>query len=160
MDLLHIILNAVMAALAATGFAMLFNVPRRALPLSALCGAVGILCRNFLTSGVLSSPLHIAMATLCASLIVAFLAELLSRKMELPPNLFSVPGVIPMIPGGLMFRSVTYWLGLASQQQSYFDVVVFGEALSMAGTAMIVLSSIALGIAGPNLIFYRRRPEA
>jgi uncharacterized membrane protein YjjB (DUF3815 family) len=88
------------------------------------------------------------------------MAEFLSRRMEMPPAVFSVPGVIPMIPGGLMFRSVVYWLSMATDGSGAFDQMLFGDALQLAANAVIILAAIALGIAAPNLIFYRRRPEA
>lgn len=156
-DILSLLNNSLMAALASAGFAMLFNVPRRALPLSAMCGAVGVCSRMlFLHYG----QMHVAMATLGAAIFVAALAELLSSRMNMPPSLFSVAGVIPMVPGGLMFRSVVYWLNIAASDSGPFDEALFGAAWSLTGTAFLVLSALALGIAAPNLIFYRRRPEA
>jgi hypothetical protein len=32
--------------------------------------------------------------------------------------------------------------------------------MHLAAMALLILAAIALGIAAPNLIFYRRRPEA
>jgi uncharacterized membrane protein YjjB (DUF3815 family) len=159
MHILLLLQNAVMAALAATGFALIFNVPRRALALCALCGAIGVTFRTVLLN-IGGDYIHIAAATLCASIVVASVAEFLSRKMLMPPSVFSVPGVIPMIPGSLMFRSVVYWLSMATESGSDFDTMLFGEALMLAANAMVVLAAIALGIAAPNLILYRRRTEA
>lgn len=148
-----------MAALAAAGFAMLFSVPRRALAMCALCGAAGVAIRLTLMQAT-GGSVHIAMATLCAALVVAVMAEVLSRRTGMPPSVFSVAGVIPMIPGGYMFRAVVYWLSMASDNASEFDLVLFGESMHLAAMALLILSAIALGIAAPNLIFYRRRPEA
>jgi uncharacterized membrane protein YjjB (DUF3815 family) len=159
MDYLLLLHNGLMAALAATGFALIFNVPRRALALCALCGAIGVMGRMlFLEMG--GSFVNVAGATLCASIVVASVAELLSRKMQMPASVFSVPGVIPMIPGSLMFRSVVYWLSMATESGGDFDTILFGEALMLAANAMVVLAAIAMGIAAPNLILYRRRTEA
>jgi len=159
MDWLQLFNNSVMAALAATGFAMLFNVPRRALALSALCGAAGVGTRMVLMQYG-GGEVHIAMATFAAAIVVAALAELISRKMNMPPALFSVPGVIPMVPGGVMFRAVVYWLNIAASQDGPFDEVMFGAAWHLTGISLLILCALAMGIAAPNLILYRRRPEA
>ena len=155
----QILSSALFAALAAAGFAMLFSVPRRTLAMCALCGAAGVGLRLTLLQAT-NGALHIAMATLCAALAVAILAELLSRRTGMPPAVYSVAGVIPMIPGGYMFRAVTYWLSIASDNATDFDLVLFGESMHLAAMALLILSALALGIAAPNLIFYRRRPEA
>ena len=159
MTLLLLLHNALMAALAATGFALIFNVPRRSLALCALCGAVGVTSRMILLN-LGGGAIHIAVATLCASIVVASVAEILSRRMQMPASVFSVPGVIPMIPGSLMFRSVVYWLTMATESGGDFDGILFGEAMMLAANALIVLAAIAMGIAAPNLILYRRRAEA
>jgi uncharacterized membrane protein YjjB (DUF3815 family) len=159
MHILLLLHNALMAALAATGFALIFNVPRRSLALCAFCGAVGVTCRALLMAAG-GGAIHIAVATLCASIVVASVAEILSRRMQMPPSVFSVPGVIPMIPGSLMFRSVVYWLSMATENGGDFDTMLFGEAMMLAANAMVVLAAIAMGIAAPNLILYRRRTEA
>jgi len=159
MNILHILLSALMGALAATGFAMLFSVPRRALAMCAICGAAGVMLRIVLMQAT-GGAVHIAMATFCSALMVAILSEILSQRTGLPPTVYSVAGVIPMIPGGYMFRSVTYWLSIASDNAEAYDLVVFSESMHLAAMALLILAAIALGIAAPNLIFYRRRPEA
>lgn len=159
MNYLLLLHNGLMAALAATGFALIFNVPRRALALCALCGSIGVMGRMlFLELG--DGLVNVAAATLCASILVASVAEILSRKMLMPASVFSVPGVIPMIPGSLMFRSVVYWLSMATESGGDFDSLLFGDAMMLAANAMVVLAAIAMGIAAPNLILYRRRTEA
>lgn len=159
MNYLLLLHNGVMAALAATGFALIFNVPKRTLALCALCGAIGVTCRTALLE-LGAGSIQLASATLCASIVVACVSEFLSRRMLMPAAVFSVSGVIPMIPGSLMFRSVVYWLSTASGSGGDFDTVVFGEAMMLATKALVVLAAIAMGIAAPNLIFYRRRAEA
>jgi uncharacterized membrane protein YjjB (DUF3815 family) len=159
MNWVSLIHASVMAALAATGFAMLFNVPRRVLALCAFCGAAGVGSR-LLLMGPLGGELQIAMATFAAAVVVAGIAEFLSHRMNVPPAVFSVPGVIPMVPGVFMFRSVVYWLNIAASQDGPFDSVMFGTAWQLTGTSVLILGALALGIAAPNLILYRRRPEA
>ena len=158
MNFFLLIQNAVMAALAATGFGMIFNVPKKAIGFCAMCGAFGVSIRKMLVV-LTDGSVSVALATLAAATIVAFAAEFLSRKMRMPPTTFSVPGVIPMIPGSLMFRSIVYAFGMVSGGTESFDAVLFGKGFELAANATVILASIALGVAAPNLIFYRRRSE-
>lgn len=147
-----------MAALAAAGFAVLFRTPLKVLAFSSLCGALGVGVRTVLLS-LDSLDLQIATATFLSAAVVGFAAEFLSRKWRVPPTLFSVPGVIPMVPGGIMFHAIVVWIHIVTTKPDQFSPDLLGEALSLSGTSFLCLCALVLGIATPTLLLYRRRPE-
>lgn len=148
-----LLLDAFWSAVAAVGFAVLFNVPRKALPGCALTGALGHTLRTlFIWQGV---PLEAA--TLLGATAVGFLSEYLGRRYKSPRLVFAVPGVIPMVPGILAFSTM---LGvfdlLTAPAADQVDVLV---NTAVMGVQMgLVLAALALGIIAPNLLFHRREP--
>jgi uncharacterized membrane protein YjjP (DUF1212 family) len=88
--------------LAAGGFAILFDVPRRYLLLAALAGTVAYGTRQL----VLAQGLPPEGAALVAGLAIGICAEGLARIFDAPTSLFSIPGYIPLVPGVLAFRTI------------------------------------------------------
>ncbi|MDP0498469.1 MAG: threonine/serine exporter family protein [Verrucomicrobiota bacterium JB022] len=152
-----ILYKACSAALAALGFAVLFNVPKRTLVACALCGAFGVSLRLGLLHWS-EHHMHLAAATLIAAGGVSLLGEFFSRLLNAPPAVFTVPGVIPMVPGSLMFRTMVGFLRHTNPELP-IDYQALGADLQLGLTAFLTLTALAVGIAMPNLLFYRRRPE-
>ncbi|NNJ13000.1 threonine/serine exporter family protein [Chloroflexales bacterium ZM16-3] len=90
------------AYLAAGGFAVLFDVPRRYILFSALVGAVAYGTRQL----VMAQGMPPEGAALVAGLMIGVCAEILARAFTVPTSLFSIPGFIPLVPGVLAFRTI------------------------------------------------------
>ncbi len=101
------LLEACLALVATLGFALLFDVPRRALPIAGLVGAAGY--------AVKSISMHVGMgaevSVFLAGLTLAGLAELAARALPYPRNIFSIPAFIPLVPGVAAFRAVLFFAG-------------------------------------------------
>lgn len=145
--------DALWSAVAAAGFAVLFNVPRRTLPGCAIAGAVGHGLRTLLVEwGVTLEP-----ATLAGAVVVGFLAEFFARRWQTPSPVFTVPGVIPLVPGSFAFRAL---IGLIQ----ITDLGTFGGAPVLVDAAVnairtgLILATIAAGTAAPSLLFQRHKP--
>ena len=145
--------DAFWSAVAALGFAVLFNVPRRTLPGCALGGAVGHALRTWLTE----QGLTIELATLASAAVVGFLGEYFARHWQAPVPVFTVPGAIPMVPGSYAFRAM---LGLIqiTNLSVFGGTPVLVEASVNAMKTALILAAIAGGIAAPSLLFQRYRP--
>ncbi|WP_257456035.1 threonine/serine exporter family protein [Archangium lipolyticum] len=89
---------------AALGFAVLFDVPRRALVWGGLTGAVGLATRNGLLLLFPSVPHEAAM--FFAGFGIALTSELIAYFLRMPISIFTIPGFIPLVPGVLAFRAV------------------------------------------------------
>ena len=101
-ELTTIVLNAVVAGVAALGFGVLFNVPRRGLFGVALTGATAALVQ------VLALQLHFThiAATFLAAVAVGAISQLLARRLAMPAYIFSTTGFIPLVPGVAAYTAV------------------------------------------------------
>jgi uncharacterized membrane protein YjjP (DUF1212 family) len=120
-----------MALVAAGGFAVLFDVPYRALPYAALVGMLAVGVR----SGVALLGLPAEAGPFFAGITIGALAELLARRLHLPTSMFSIPGYIPLVPGVPAFRAVLNFVG--------GDYVA---GLSDLVRAMLIVIAIAVGL--------------
>ena len=145
--------TALWGGLTALGFAVLFNVPVRTL---AACAAGGAIAR-LLVSTLQLYGLTIEASTLFGAMVVGFLAVLFAKKWQAPPPVFSIPSVIPLIPGVLAFKTMMGVVALAHVDlpASYGTLL---ETSMFAVRTLLILAAIAGGIAMPTLLFYRRKP--
>ena len=144
--------NMVLAAIPAVGFGLVFNVPRHALIYCALGGAIGRGGR-FLLMGTLDMPL--AWATLLAAAAVSLLGVYVAQRMRAHPKVFTVAAMIPMIPGVPIFKAL---IAVAQMQEKGTTDELLATALQSGLTAGFVVAALAIGLAVPGLLFYRRRP--
>ena len=90
-----ILLDAVMAAIAAIGFAVISNPSRKAVFVSAFLAAIGHSLRFFL----IKSGLEISLATFVAAITIGLMSVFFAKLIHCPAEVFSFPSLLPMIPG-------------------------------------------------------------
>jgi uncharacterized membrane protein YjjP (DUF1212 family) len=91
-----------LALLATAGFAILFDVPRPVLLVSAIVGTLAYGARlAVLALGWPPEP-----AIFLAGVVIGLLAELLARGFRAPTSLFTIPGFITLVPGAAAFRTL------------------------------------------------------
>lgn len=137
---------AVTTGISAMGFAMIFNVPRRVLPVVALCGILAMCTRNFLGFDL---NLGLVIGSLAGATLASLLAVRLVHYVHTPNHVITIPSVIPMVPGILMYRGV---FGLV---QTSTDATLIITSLNNLITAALIVLCISVGVAIPN-IFARR----
>ncbi|MBK8902048.1 MAG: threonine/serine exporter family protein [Anaerolineaceae bacterium] len=145
--------DAFWSAVAATGFAILFNVPRRALPGCAAAAA----CGHALRTWVMQMGLPIEPATLLAATTIGFMGAYFSRRLESPTAIFTVPAVIPMVPGTFAFRTMLGILEITNMGVFGSTPVLVEAGLNAIKTGLI-LAALAGGIIAPRLLFWRDKP--
>lgn len=149
-----ILTDALWSAMAALGFAVLFNVPVRTLWGCAMCGATGHAVRTLL----MEAGLGIELATLAGATVVGFLGGVFARQWRTPTTTFTVSGAIPMVPGVFAYETMIGLLTIADTSQPVnYDLVA--EVIVSAVKTALILGAIAFGIAAPGLLFRRRRAE-
>lgn len=148
-----LIRDAFWSGIAALGFAMLFNVPRRTLPGCMIAGAAGHTLRTVLMNGGAT----IEGATLVGATCVGFLTLYFGRWWHTPPVIFAVCGVIPMIPGRFAYGTMIGLFRLAEMGSAAPDGVLIEVSVNAVKTGLI-LGALAVGIAAPTLLFQRSRP--
>ena len=146
--------NSIWAGLAAVGFALLFNVPRRTLFGCTLAGALGYAVRSLLMELGL---VGIETGTLLAATFVSVLGVVFGRVWRVPAVVFAVPGLIPFVPGSLAFRAVSDLLTLTTGAVSADDTLLMKAVVSTLKSILIV-GAIAAGVAVPSLLLRRDRP--
>ncbi len=146
-----LLLDVVVAAIPAVGFALLFNVPHRALKYCALLGGCGHGLRFFLLH--LGAP--IIPASFVASLCIGFAGIYFARKFRAHPKVVTVAALIPMIPGVLAYKATTAILGMYQYGVTY---VLLERWLSAFLDAVGIIGVLVLGLVLPGMLFYRRHP--
>lgn len=85
------------AGVASAAFSFIFNVKGKTLLFAGLCGAIGYFV--YLLSGGGTS-----LSFLYAGVSIALASEIMARIFSIPATLFLVGGLLPLVPGGEMFR--------------------------------------------------------
>ena len=144
---------AVAAAISAVGFSMIFNIPRRLLWVVAVGGVIAVCSRNFVNLGPSNHNIGLDMGPVIGSLVGSALISIIVTRavhwFHTPHHCLSIPSVIPMIPGVLMYRALFAFIDMRG---------VVGEvtvAMNNAIQASLMILCIAIGVAIPN-IFARR----
>ncbi len=137
---------ALAAAIAAMGFSMIFNVPRRTLWAVALGGILAVCTRNFVNFDLGCGPV---IGSFMGSILVCLIAVKAVHWLHVPIHILTIPSVIPMIPGVLLYRFV---LGLVHINKGTMDI---STTLVNGVNAALIILVISIGVAIPN-IFARR----
>ena len=149
MDFLDILEKSFWAGIAAIGFAVLFNVPVRTLFSIWLLGAIGGLAKF----SVLDLGGNIILASLIGASLIGILSISIAHKVHAPPLVFSIPAVIPMVPGAFAYRMM---LGLIEIGTHVGDKTGMEEVLVDTAQnglkVFFILISLAVGVAVPMLI--------
>jgi uncharacterized membrane protein YjjB (DUF3815 family) len=142
------------AGVAALGFAILFNVPPRALLVCALGGSLAFFARG---GAIGVHPDSLELESLYAATLVSFLAVFWGKRLRAPAVVFVLPAVIPLVPGALAFNTVRDLLELTSQLKQD-DAALIASVFTNGFKTVLVTSAMALGVALPSLLFRAKTP--
>lgn len=131
------IIHLVTAGLGALGFSLIFNVRRELLPAAAFGGlldwGVYMMAEWFFGNGVF-------LPSVVAAAFASIYAEAMARVEKSPATVFYIPALIPLIPGGSLYYTMSYAvLGQWDQVQSYGASTAYC-ALGIAVGMSLVLS--------------------
>ncbi|HAN2796564.1 TPA: threonine/serine exporter [Escherichia coli O25b:H4-ST131] len=144
--------DMILAAIPAVGFAMVFNVPVRALRWCALLGAIGHGSRMIL----MTSGLNIEWSTFMASMLVGTIGIQWSRWYLAHPKVFTVAAVIPMFPG---ISAYTAMISAVKISQLGYSEPLMITLLTNFLTASSIVGALSIGLSIPGLWLYRKRPR-
>ena len=124
-------LEAFLSFLAAASFGVIFNTPRRTL---LSCGLVGMTGWLIYRTGVifLDDPVQ---ATFAGAFGVALAAHLLAKMFKMPMIIFSVAGIIPLVPGSKAYNAMRNIV-----ENNYL------EAITFASEALMISGAVAMGL--------------
>lgn len=142
---------ALAAAISAMGFSTIFNVPRRLLPILALGGIVAVCSRNFVnlgpSNGNIGLDMGLSVGSFVGSAAISIIVVKIRHWFHVPHQCISIPSVIPMVPGVLMYRALFAFIDMHG---------IVGEVtvgMHNAINASLAILCIALGVAIPNTFF-------
>ncbi|MCM3694383.1 threonine/serine exporter family protein [Neobacillus niacini] len=134
MDILGQLITSFIATAA---FGVIFNAPKETL---VKCGLVGMggwiiyyIAEKYTGDSVL--------ATLLATLFVGIVSQELAKFSKTPVIIFSVAGIIPLVPGGLAYDTMRNFV-----EDDYF------HALALGAKVTLLSGSIAFGLVFSEVI--------
>lgn len=129
------ILQLITSFIAAATFCILFNAPKRAL---LQCGFAGMI--GWILYLQLEKELDTVIATFAATVVVGAISQFFARTYKMPVIIFSVGGIIPMVPGGLAYDAMRNFVESDNNQAIQYAV----QALLLSGAIAtgLVLSEV------------------
>lgn len=130
MSPLEFVLQVVSAFVGVVAVAVLFQVPKKNLVLAGVTGAAGW----FMELVMEEVTRNALLSYFLAAFLVAVLSQIFARVSKAPVTLYLVTGILPLVPGVGMYRTVYYLLQSNHELTSYY----FSYTLQIAG--MIALA--------------------
>ena len=135
------IFQGISALIGTVGFALIFKISLKKLPIVAIGGLVTYIFYAFTFFLVKNAELNEFIATLVASLFMALFSEICARVIRAPAVVFLFPCAIPIVPGGALYRSMyNLLMGNNAEFIKYISItgqVILGIALGLSVASMI-----------------------
>ena len=146
--ILEILIKSFWAGIAAIGFAIIFNVPRRTLFAIWSLGVLG----GLIKFAALEFNSGIVFASFWAATLVGFASIKTAHLKNSPPLIFSIPAVIPMVPGFFAYKMMLGLIALTSMENTDAYLKTLIETVNNGAKMMFVLISLGTGVAIPMLL--------
>lgn len=145
-ELLTILLKSFWSGLAALGFSILFNTPPRTL--------VAIWVGGFIAGSVKFGTMALfpeagfIISSFLAALMVGFVSIPMAHLRHVPPVIFSIPSVIPLIPGVFAYRTMLGLISLTRRHDDDYTAAINVTVHNGVNTLFIVMV-LAVGVLMP-----------
>lgn len=135
---MNIMIQTISAFFATCFFGILFRIPKKQLLFSGVTGAFGWLL--YLIADTYSDSIIIA--NFSGAVGVSFLARFLAKKRKTPITIFLASGIIPLVPGASIYRTMYAMITQDIEQTTFYAV----QTLEIAGiiAMAITLSTVKL----------------
>lgn len=150
MNIYHILIGCLYGSVAALGFGVLFNVPKRTLVSIFLFGALGVgvkLTWMMMGGGII-------VGTLVGSTAIGVVSLAASYDRHVPAPVLSIPAVIPLVPGKFIYSMMLGILELHTTSVADFSTATI-ETINNGLNAVFILMVLSVGVSIPNLILRR-----
>ena len=128
----------VLSFVATSCFGVIFNAPTKVIPYCGIVGSIGWSNYYMLTNW---QGVDMIQATFLSGFIVAFIAHLFARSKRMPVIVFSVAGIITLVPGGTAYNAMRNIV-----QQDYNSAIQNGTLVFM------ISGAIAMGLVFAEVI--------
>ena len=139
--------QALAAAMAALGFSIMFNIPKRYIPAACLGAIITVDVRD-----VFMVLFHTGMASASffGAAVLSLLYFSISKYFHAPVFVVTIPAIIPLIPGVLLYRFLFAIIDI-----SHMNILELMLALQTGVEAMLVLLGISLGATLPDVLAHQ-----
>ena len=134
------------AAIAAIGLSIMFNLPRRLLPVAAVGAIIAVNLRNIL---VIQWGANIIAGTFAGAAVVGIVGQWILQWIHAPGSVLTTPAIIPLVPGVLLYRMLYALLNI-----SVIDLPNLFTSIQNGIEAVMIIVVIAIGVTIP-MIFFR-----
>ncbi|KAB2338097.1 threonine/serine exporter [Cytobacillus depressus] len=125
------IVHLVTSFIATAAFAILFNAPKKSL---IRCGFVGM-AGWFIFRLLVDYQFDAVVASFVGAFIVAVISQICSKIYKTPVTIFSISGIIPLVPGGSAYDAMRHFV--------FND---YNTAVQLAAKAFMISGAIAVGL--------------
>ena len=143
------IIDGVMAAITAIGFAISSNPSRKAILVSALLAAFGHGLRFIL----IKYGMEISISTFVVASCIGLLSLLFARIIHCPAEVFSFPSLLPMIPGLFAYRTILSLIKFMQNTNPVKNQGFIMDFFHNGMTTLFILLALVVGVSLPVLLF-------
>ena len=148
------IADGLFAAVAAIGFAIISNPPRKALAICALLACVGHGVRYFLMHNT-AMPLDLVAASTVAGFCIGLLAVPFAMRIHCPAECFAFPSLLPMVPGMFAYKAIRDLINIVRMPGEYTAEYV-ARFFHNGSLTVLVMFGMVVGCIIPIFIFHRQ----
>ena len=137
MSVAMLLIKAYAAFSSIIAFSIVFGMPKNLLKYATIVGVVSWVIYSYL----LYIEVDIVLQAFITGLIVAGMSHIFARVLKAPVTIFLVPGILPLVPGGPIYRSVYYFIN----DNSNLGNMYFTQTLQIAGAiamSIFIMDSI------------------
>ena len=129
---------------AALVFGILFNVPPRTLFALWIGGAIGC----FVKFSLIEMNAGVVFASFVGASAVGVLSLPIAHYRHVPPMIFAIPSVIPLIPGVFAYRTMLGLIKLTGNIGADYNLIL-SETVNNGAKTLFIIMSLSLGVAIP-----------
>lgn len=119
----------ILSFLATASFGIIFNAPKKTLFHCGIVGAIGWVIYLALTN----RGVDIVPASFMGSFVIAIVAHIYAKRFRMPMLIFSVAGIIPLVPGGMAYNTMRHVV-----EKDYTQGVEFAVKTSLVTGAIVM----------------------
>ena len=133
---------------ASAAFGVLFNTPKESV---IKAGLVGMICWA-IYYGLVELGVNTNLATLLAAFVVGGISSFFAKRYKTPIIIFTVSGIIPLVPGGLAYYSMKSWV-----EKDYNLAIDYSTQVFMFAGAIALGLILAEVLNKLMLTYYKRK---
>lgn len=144
-----VIEQIVTSFVAAAAFGVIFNVPRQFLIKCGLVGMIGWILYYVLVEKNYDS----IVSTLVAAFVVGVISLYFARRYKTPVIIFTVSGIIPLVPGGFAYASMKHFV------ENDYSIAVQQAAKVFMLAGAITIGTMLAEVMNQLIIKWNRRKQ-